>query len=359
MYDLERIKNAVNLESLAEALGVERKGRAWLCPLHEDHNPSFSIKGGRFKCFACDAHGDAFELVSRLRGYDFRQAVAYVADFAGVSLPSRTPPRRRPPRRDRSPSSPLPSQPEKPPEPPPPQRSPLSLLGQLSWWLRLTDRTPVGNPALQYLRRRGISPVTARAAGVGCLYRGKYERVAQLLRERAPLSELQALGLFNSKGNLRLYKHCLLFPCWLDGDAHGLLARNPNWRSKEQDGPKELLIGTPAVPYNCDALTGPASEVFLCEGAIDTLSLLEVGLAAVGVPGAMGFKPEWVPLFDGFEVVIAFDADDGGQRGTERIAQLFTAAGRPAPKVLGLPGDVKDVNELLGRLGVPAGGASS
>jgi DNA primase len=354
---LARIKGAVNLASLAEALGVGQRGRKWHCPFHDDRNPSLSIKGSRYKCFACGARGDAFDMVSRLRGCGFRQAVAYLADFAGMPLHSFADKRGKPSRRT-----------HKPPAPPPPKELPqpaAALPGAASAFrglvrgLRLTGTTPAGHPACEYLRRRGISLGTACAAGVGYLSPGQYADATRWLLDRAPLGDLQALGLLNDKGNLRLYKHRLVFPLWLGGEAHGLLARNTDWRSDDKDGPKELTIGTPDIPFNCDALTETGGDVFLCEGALDTLSLMELGLRAVGVPGVDGFKRQWVPLFDGFRVVIAFDADQAGRRGAEKIIQLFTAAGRPAPKVLDLPDGVKDVNEWLVKPGDSRGGTRS
>jgi DNA primase len=212
----------------------------------------------------------------------------------------------------------------------------------------LSPRTKDCHPGLQYLRGRGISLATARAAKVGWIV--DYHGLNRVIRSQVPLEELQALRLFNPKGNFSLYKYRLLFPFWLGGEVLGLLARNPEWRSRN-DGPKELVIGSPLVPYNADALTDKGSEVFLCEGAIDTLTLLEIGLNAVGVPGADGFKRAWVCLFDGFTAVIAFDADDAGRRGAKGVTRMFPEAGRPSPKVLELPRGVKDINEWWLRFG--------
>jgi DNA primase len=344
MDEIARIKNAVNLANLAESLGVKRKGRGWLCPFHDDVNPSLSLKGGRFKCFACGARGDAFDMVCRLRSCNFRRATVYVAAFAGIPLHSRARERAKPLQHSVIPPATLP--PPALPEPTTPRSRAASALSGLARGLRLTTSTPASHSAYAYLRRRGISAGTACAAGVAYLSPGQYSAASRYLLDRATLGDLQALGLFNDKGNLRLYRHRLLFPLWLEDEAYGILARNHDWRSAK-DGPKELLIGSAPLPFNCEALADAGGEVFLCEGAIDTLSLLEVGLSAVGVPGAASFKPEWVPLFDTIEVVVAFDADEAGRRGVEQVARLFTAAGRPAPKVLELPDGVKDVNEWL------------
>ncbi len=51
------------------------------CPFHDDHHASAGVFEGedgtwRFKCHACDASGDVIDLVRRVRGLSFREAVA-------------------------------------------------------------------------------------------------------------------------------------------------------------------------------------------------------------------------------------------------------------------------------------------
>lgn len=86
------------------ALGVSLRGRGpWMsgrCPLHQDRSPSLSVhrESGRWRCHAGCGSGSVYDLVMRLRGLPFGEAVRYVAGLVGVHL---DPPRRRsgPPRR--------------------------------------------------------------------------------------------------------------------------------------------------------------------------------------------------------------------------------------------------------------------
>jgi hypothetical protein len=95
-----------------------------------------------------------------------------------------------------------------------------------------------------------------------------------------------------------------------------------------------------ALPlYNLQALASPdLKAVVVCEGPADTVTawlalrdLPEVG--AVGVAGANGWRPEFVPYFEGLAVVIAGDNDEGGEtftatvhRALHRTASLIVAA---------------------------------
>src|SRR5262249_42903577 len=96
-----------------------------------------------------------------------------------------------------------------------------------------------------------------------------------------------------------------------------------------------------------DVLADAQDCVYVAEGVIDGLSLLEADLQAVAVPGASSFRPDWVEWFDlAGDVVLAFDADDAGRRGAAAIPAHVRGAGR-ARKILQLPPGIKDVNELL------------
>jgi hypothetical protein len=69
----------------------------------------------------------------------------------------------------------------------------------------------------------------------------------------------------------------------------------------------------------------PGSRVWVCEGEWDALALewlLEVAgitdQTVTAVPGASVLKDEWVHLFNGREVVCAYDNDEAGDRGAEK-----------------------------------------
>src|SRR4051812_30566053 len=95
-------RGATNL--LGPAPGMKgRRGLWWVCPFHPDRNPSFQVYldsagGWRWRCFGCDAHGDAPELVMRLQGVTFPEAVRLLG--GDIPIPQRRPPAfSRPPER--------------------------------------------------------------------------------------------------------------------------------------------------------------------------------------------------------------------------------------------------------------------
>ena len=66
MADFQKIRQEIPIEEVARWLGIEVQSGKAKCPFHNDQTPSMSFKEGRFKCFGCDASGDAIDLVARL-----------------------------------------------------------------------------------------------------------------------------------------------------------------------------------------------------------------------------------------------------------------------------------------------------
>jgi DNA primase len=342
------IKSRTDCRDLAEELGLPRKWNSFLCPFHEDRDPSLSIKAGGFKCYGCGAEGDAIELYRRVKGVTFRDALEHLARRAGVPLSrfgrGRAPRARTATVVRQEPVAPIPAnRADDPPAIDPDRR--IALLTAFVEASRLRADYAPHAPALNYLKRRGISAATAIDAGLGFV--SDYALAGGWLREQASLTELQATSLFNEKGNLRLYAHRLLMPYWINGEVVSLQARNISWRDKERDGAKELTVGPVTIPFNSDVLLEPQATVYVCEGAMDTLSLLELSFAAVGIPGARNCRREWVELFaDVTEVVLALDNDRAGDEGAAVIAGHFERSGKEA-KRLQLPEGVKDINQFL------------
>ena len=50
------------------------RGKA-LCPFHDDHHPSMSIKNNRYRCWACGENGDVIDFVMKRDGLAFHEAV--------------------------------------------------------------------------------------------------------------------------------------------------------------------------------------------------------------------------------------------------------------------------------------------
>lgn len=94
MVDVFReVRGRVSAQSAARHYGAEFDRRGWCkCPFHDDHHASMSFKNGRFRCWTCNASGDAVDFTASLFGLEPMAAVRKLnADFR-LGLPVDKPP---------------------------------------------------------------------------------------------------------------------------------------------------------------------------------------------------------------------------------------------------------------------------
>ena len=82
---IARLREAIDLRELAKGYLTLRNGKA-ICPFHVEKTPSLSIHREYFKCFGCQASGDAITFLRQIEGISFVEAVKRLAERYGVSL---------------------------------------------------------------------------------------------------------------------------------------------------------------------------------------------------------------------------------------------------------------------------------
>jgi DNA primase len=88
-FEKDEVKGKVDIVSLFSHFGVvlEKKGKSHtgLCPFHDDKNPSLSVdqKKGLYNCFGCGESGDIFDLVQRMKGISFTEALTFLKSYSG------------------------------------------------------------------------------------------------------------------------------------------------------------------------------------------------------------------------------------------------------------------------------------
>ena len=75
-------------EVIGERVQIDRHNKA-LCPFHPEKTASLSVntKGQYFNCFGCGAGGDVFNFVMLDQKIDFGEAVKYLAQRKGITIP--------------------------------------------------------------------------------------------------------------------------------------------------------------------------------------------------------------------------------------------------------------------------------
>lgn len=166
----------------------------------------------------------------------------------------------------------------------------------------LVDDMPIPNVITDYLRDRGLSWAVV----------GEFD-----------------LGYDETKGAISI-------PYWDNGKCLSIQYRYPDGSKSQEPGGRRIL-------YNVDALRG-AEFVILCEGESDThrmwTELNRAGyyeVAVGGVPGAASGNRRWelwsLDLLWAEKVLIAFDADEAGDKGAEiAIGALGDKAVRLRPE---------------------------
>jgi hypothetical protein len=291
---------AVVRELLGPPPGRGGRGLWWHCPLggHEDKNPSFLVDSskGRWRCFGCGESGDSANLVMRIEGLSFPEAIDRLT---GRSTPSGT-------------TRPRPS-PKAPPEPKPPAGpSGMPLAAAMALVVESEARlwSPEGKDALAYLTRsRALHGATIRAARLGWT---------------------PGIGIPRKEGGT--YKVRGIVSPWFDGDRLALV----KIRQPEGDRQKYAeAFRDRASLYPGRQVIRPAYPLVIVEGEFDALLLGQEldDLAAVATLGGTGStKPEPIILgsmLTAFPWFVATDADDSGDKAAARWESTRARRVRP------------------------------
>jgi 5S rRNA maturation endonuclease (ribonuclease M5) len=354
---IDALKAAADPQRVAVALGLQGRGGRFFCPLCQPQGgktPDLSVRDKGFTCHKCGEKGDILKLIEVAAGLDFPSAVRWLENLTGIPSPVRH--KKRIGKTTGRGGIVQPGSTSQAVRP-----NPVKTTGPAAdpaiYEAFLTACRPVEGRALDFLiRDKGVKEEVILSLGLRFCGR-EYLDVMNALTERFGEDALQAAGLLkrNQKGRLvPSFWHYyakkagfLVIPYLLDGRPVYLKARPPVSKAEAERLELVRFLNTAArVPclYNADALKGHPEKVLICEGESDTWTALSYGFAAVGSPGASGFKSSWVESFWGIideagrsRVYLVMDADKAGEEGEVVIAGLFKTAGLPVPLKLILP----------------------
>ncbi len=352
---IERLKQEVSLERLAEARGVKLKRHGadllGLCPFHDDHEPSLVIspKKNLWHCLgACNKGGDVIAWVMHAEGISFRHAVELLRQDH-IPLAGRTgePPKHSTVRR-------LPAPIDR-------DADDRALLLQVAGYYHETlKQSP---DALRYLEARGLkSSEMIDRFRLGFANRTLGYRLPASTRQAGAelRGRLQKLGLYRESGHEH-FNGSVIIPIFdLNGDVMQMYGRKVTEGLRPGTPMHLYLPGPHRGVWNEEALIA-SKEIILCEALIDALTFWCAGYRHVTTSyGVNGFTNEIKAAFQKHgtqKVYIAYDRDQAGETAAQQHAEELMAHGiecfrvqfpkgmdaneyalkmHPAPKALGV-----------------------
>jgi Toprim-like len=203
-----------------------------------------------------------------------------------------------------------------------------------------------------YLTERALPPAIVLSSGVGYLSHAAWEQAPVSTEQQQLLKRWIGRIIFplgSPSGQGFIGRTLLQWEPGMDENAHKTLLDQPG-------SPRRWIKTNPAGWFGFDAPACLDEQVVLVEGGIDRLTLLPAGFPANAVIALVGTaaRPAWLAQFatQVNSVVLALDADEGGEVAMERLAGEFRQAGLVVT-LCPLPHDQwgKDWSERWRRLG--------
>ncbi len=94
MSAIDEVKQKTDIiEIISQQVTLTKAGRTFrgLCPFHSEKHPSFYVypEQQSWHCFGCNNGGDVFSFIMKKQNMDFGEALKYLAQRAGIVIPSR------------------------------------------------------------------------------------------------------------------------------------------------------------------------------------------------------------------------------------------------------------------------------
>ena len=341
---VEAIKDRSDIvELIGTYVTLRRAGTNYngLCPFHSERTPSFTVfpDNQSFFCFGCEAGGDAFTFIMRMENLDYKGSLEFLAKRAGVELPTDAREEREGVSRRRV--------------------FEMNLLAARFWRDCLFDPN-IGAAGMAYLtEKRGLPMSIIRRFGIGYAP-PEFGALSSLLRKNGYTDEeMKAAflsGISQKSGRAYdMFRDRVMFPVF---DNTGNVIAFSGRDVGGQDARKYVNSSdTPAFQKrrNLFALNFAknhcADQLILCEGNLDVVSLHAAGIENAVASLGTALTDEQARLMAKYtkQVVLAYDADEAGQRAAHRAMGIFAKVGLDV-RILQMEG-AKDPDEYLKRFG--------
>lgn len=322
------------VEIIDARVPLKKTGRNYsaCCPFHNEKTPSFTVAPDKqfYYCFGCGAKGNALGFLMEYEHLGFPEAVKQLADRAGVEVP-----REQEDAASRQRKSHIDSL--------------LELLERADRFYRQQLKSAAERqPAVDYLKARGLSGQVAARFGLGFAPPGFDNLIRELSLDEAGLALALEGGLLVRREDTgRTYdkfRERVMFPI---RDSRG---RTIGFGGRVLGDAKPKYLNSPETPvfHKGRELYGlwewrqsrdQAKQLFVVEGYMDVIALAQYGVPnVVATLGTATTEDHAGKLFRQVdEVVFCFDGDNAGRR----------AAWRALESVLGVLEDGKQARFLF------------
>ena len=343
------MKQATDIVDLiGTCIPLQRAGSSLraLCPFHEEKTPSFHVfpQSQLFRCFGCNAAGDAITFVERFQNLAFREALEWLAERAGIQLS-------RGPARDASGV----------------QRKTVyqALDAACSYFEGNLKRAP--KALLEALDRRGLTEEVRAAWRLGLAPTGWQTLHERLSAAGMPPDVQIAAGLVKRQESGRIhdrFRDRVTFPiCDILGRVVAFGARLlPGVEEGAENGPKYLnspeseIFQKRKILYGLDKFPraqqnekgGEIEPVAVMEGYTDVILAHKAGMRrAVATLGtALGRDHAHELRRHSPRVLLLYDGDEAGLRASERGVGILLEEGLEV-RVAALPDEMDPADYVL------------
>ena len=324
-------------------VSLRKKGRTFeaCCPFHHEKTPSFKVDRDKqlYHCFGCGAGGNVFTFIMEYENMSFPEAVQYLADKAGMTLPE-------------SNQSGQDASREK-------YKILLRDMNKTAaaYFHYIMRHTEHGKKAYEYFKGRGLSDETINQFGLGYadIYRDDLYRY--LKGKGYTDAELKDSGLVvideKNGGSDKFWNRAMIPILDINGKVIGFGGRvMGDGEPKYLNSPETKIFDKSRNLYALNfARQTKKPQMLLCEGYMDVIALHQAGFDNAVASLGTAFTSGHASLLKRYtkEVYLTFDSDGAGIKAALRAIPILKEVGLTA-KVINMK-PYKDPDEFIKALG--------
>lgn len=300
---------------------LRKQGHEWvgLSPFTKEKSPSFFVNDqkGFYHCFSSGKHGDVISFLMETQKLPFHEAVARLAEEAGMQLPAEDPHETQ--------------RAEK-------RKGLAEACGEAARFFTAMLRRVDGRAGADYLKGRGVTKEQAEAFGLGYAPEARTALKDHLVNKGYAEETLLEAGLLikpdDGGATYDRFRHRVMFPILGARDeviAFGGRALDPAARAKYLNSPETPLFHKGDVLYNYNAARKAAGDeakpLIVCEGYMDVIALWGAGIRRAVAPLGTALTEHQLALLwrVSDEPVLCFDGDRAG------VSAAFRSIDRALP----------------------------